>query len=121
MPPARRDNSALLQGTLDKMILRTHQAGSEHGYGIARRIQDTSGDVLRIEEGSLYPALHRMEKRGFIEATWKKSENNRRAKYYRLTPSGKKQLQTDVAAWARLSQAISNVMQGSPAGAARTA
>lgn len=119
MPRISRDQTALLQGTLDMMILRTLQQGSEHGYGIARRIQSTSGDVLRIEEGSLYPALHRMEKRGLIEASWKKSENNRRAKYYRLTSNGRKKLQTDAATWQRLSEAITSVMQSGAAGAAR--
>ena len=101
----------LLQGTLDMMILKTLAAtGPNHGYGIARRIRQVSQDVLQVEEGSLYPALHRLEKRAFLESEWRQSESNRRAKYYRLTPRGRAQLKTEAAEWERLATAINSVM-----------
>jgi PadR family transcriptional regulator, regulatory protein PadR len=101
----------LLQGTLDMLILKTLTVGPMHGYSIVRRIQQVSDDVLQVEEGSLYPALHRMEERGWIEAEWGVSENNRRAKFYKLTRAGRKSLADEESAWARLSEAISKVMQ----------
>lgn len=101
----------LLQGTLDMLILQVLTLGRMHGYAIVRRIQQTTDDVLVVEEGSLYPALHRMQKRGWIEAEWGLSENNRRAKYYHLTPTGKKQLAREVSTWERFSQATSKVLQ----------
>lgn len=101
----------LLQGTLDMLILQVLTLGRMHGYAIVRRIQQTTDDVLVVEEGSLYPALHRMQKRGWIEAEWGLSENNRRAKYYHLTPAGKKQLVREVSTWERFSQATSKVLQ----------
>lgn len=104
----------LLQGTLDMLILKTLTLGSMHGYAIVRRIQQTTNDVLVIEEGSLYPALHRMEKRGLINSSWGVSENNRRAKYYALTPRGIKQLDSEVSMWERLSAATSKVLSLSP-------
>ncbi|HRQ75747.1 MAG TPA: PadR family transcriptional regulator [Phycisphaerales bacterium] len=108
MPPSSRPD--LLQGTLDMMILKTLSSGSNHGYGIARRIRQVSDDVLTVEEGSLYPALHRLEKRGYILAEWKRSEANRRAKYYSLTRTGRAQLRTEAAAWTQLASAIDKVM-----------
>jgi len=101
----------LLQGTLDMLILKSLFAGELHGYDIAERIQQMSDDVLTIQEGSLYPALHRMEERGQIEAEWGLSENNRKAKFYKLTRTGRKQLESETSDWARLSAAISRVMQ----------
>jgi len=101
----------LLQGTLDMLILKSLSSGALHGYDIAERIQQMSDDVLTIQEGSLYPALHRMEERGQIEAEWGLSENNRKAKFYKLTKTGRKQLDSEASDWARLSAAISRVMQ----------
>ena len=105
----------LLQGTLDMMVLKTLAPGPNHGYGIARRIRQTSDDVLRVEEGSLYPALHRLEKRGYLSSEWRRSESNRRAKYYRLTPSGRAQLKKETTAWLELSAAVGRVMGASMA------
>lgn len=107
------DKSELLQGTLDMMILKVLSAcggGGHHGYGIVRRIQQVSDDVLKVEEGSLYPALHRLEKRGFLDSDWRQSESNRRAKYYRLNAKGKTQLKSETANWNRLAAAIDKVM-----------
>jgi transcriptional regulator len=100
----------LLQGTLDLLILKTLSWGSTHGYGIARWIQQVTGDVLRIEEGSLYPALHRLEKRGWIRSDWGLSENNRRAKYYTLTARGRKQLSTEASSWSAFASAVGKVL-----------
>jgi transcriptional regulator len=105
------NRTELLQGTLDMLILKTLTLGPMHGYSIAGRIQQLSDDVLQVEEGSLYPALYRMEKRGWIEAEWGVSENNRRAKYYKLTRAGRKGLAEEETNWARLSEAISKIMQ----------
>jgi PadR family transcriptional regulator PadR len=101
----------LLQGTLDLLILKTLSGGPLHGYAIVERIQQRSEDVLVVEEGSLYPALYRMESKGWITAEWGRSENNRRAKYYALTRAGRKQLEQEVALWRRLSRAIALVLQ----------
>jgi transcriptional regulator len=101
----------LLQGTLDMLILKTLDLGPRHGYSIAERIEQVSNSVLLVEEGSLYPALHRLAKRGWIKAEWGVSENNRKAKYYSLSPAGRKQLQSESADWARLSEAIATVMR----------
>jgi transcriptional regulator len=101
----------LLQGTLDMLLLKSLQLEPLHGYAIARRVQQLSQDVLRVEEGSLYPALHRIEERGWVESEWGTSENNRRAKFYRLTRKGRKQLEAETAEWKRLSLAISRVME----------
>ncbi|MHC4414349.1 MAG: PadR family transcriptional regulator [Planctomycetota bacterium] len=108
MPTAKSPD--LLQGTLDMMILKTLSLGPNHGYGIARRIRQTSEDVLHVEEGSLYPALHRLEKRRYLESSWQRSESNRRAKYYRLTRAGRTRLKTETTAWTHLSSAIGKVM-----------
>ena len=103
--------SDLLPGTLDMLILKTLTRGPMHGYGIADFIQQTSDDVLRVEEGALYPALHRLEIRGLLAAEWGVSDNNRRAKFYRLTPAGRKQLAAESARWSRMAAAIGRIMQ----------
>jgi transcriptional regulator len=100
----------LLQGTLDLLILQTLQWGPRHGYGISQAIRANSGEVLRVDTGSLYPALHRLEKQGWIDAEWKLSENKQRAKYYRLTAAGRKQLQAERSRWKRISEAIARVL-----------
>jgi transcriptional regulator len=100
----------LLQGTLDLLILKTLALEPMHGWGIASRIQQVSKDVLQIGQGSLYPALHRLEYRGWIEAEWASSENNRRAKFYSLTRAGKKQLEAELKDWDRLTGAITLVL-----------
>jgi PadR family transcriptional regulator, regulatory protein PadR len=101
----------MLQGTLDMLILKTLIRGPMHGYAVAEFIQQTSEDVLRVEEGALYPALHRLELRGLLASEWGVSENNRRAKYYRLTAAGRKQLVEDAARWQRMSAAIARIME----------
>jgi PadR family transcriptional regulator PadR len=100
-----------LQGTLDMMILRTLQWGPQHGHGIGLAIRANSNDELRIERGSLYPALHRLERRRWIAAQWQITEHNQRAKYYRLTPAGRRQLVIEASRWNRLVQAIARVMR----------
>jgi PadR family transcriptional regulator, regulatory protein PadR len=106
--------TALVQGTLDMLVLRTLGAGPLHGYAIARSIQRTSNGVLTVEEGSLYPALHRMQRRGWIEAEWGLSEANRKAKYYRLTEAGRARLRVEVKEWKRLTEAIGGVVGSRP-------
>ena len=101
----------VLQGTLTLLVLKTLARGAKHGYGITLHIQQVSKDTLRVEEGSLYPALHRMEEEGWIAAEWGTSENNRRARYYRLTAAGKKQLAEEEKNWERLTQAVGSVLQ----------
>ncbi len=101
----------LLQGTLDVLVLKTLSWGPRHGYAIARWIRQTTEDVLRIEEGALYPALHRMERKGWIEAEWGLSENNRRAKFYQLTPRGRQQLSAESATWTTYAAAVAKVLQ----------
>lgn len=101
----------LLQGTLDMLILKTLALEPVHGYGVAQRIQQISKDVLRVNQGSLYPALRRLERRGWIEAEWGESDNNRRARYYRLTKAGRKQLGEETREWERLAQAVARIMQ----------
>jgi transcriptional regulator len=101
----------LPQGTLDLLILRTVALGPQHGWAISERIQRISNDVLRIQQGSLYPALHRLERRGWIQAKWGASENNRRAKYYELTGSGRKQLEAEESAWRKLIAAVGQVLE----------
>jgi transcriptional regulator len=100
----------LLQGTLDLLILRTLQTGAKHGWAISERIQQISEDVLRVNQGSLYPALHRLEHQGWIKAEWGISELGRRARFYQLTASGRRQLETETDEWARLSGAIGRVL-----------
>jgi PadR family transcriptional regulator len=101
----------LLQGTLDMMILRTLQWGAQHGHGVGQAIRASSQDALQIERGSLYPALHRLERQGWIESEWKITENKQRAKYYRLTRAGRKQLASEQSRWKRLVQAVTRVMR----------
>ena len=100
-----RNKSDLLQGTLDLLMLKTLAAGPMHGWGISLRIQQVSRDVLQVNQGSLYPALHRLEQQGLIEAEWGNSENNRQAKFYQLTKSGRKQLAEETRNWERLADA----------------
>jgi transcriptional regulator len=106
----QRNKSDLLQGTLDMLILKSLTREARHGYAIAEHIQQTSDDVLQVEEGALYPALHRLELRGWLASTWGLSENNRRAKYYRLTAVGRKQLAKETEYWARMAGAIGKVL-----------
>src|SRR5437016_6188480 len=101
----------LLQGTLDMLVLKTLSRGATNGYAIARWIQYTTEDALQLEEGTLYPALYRMERKGWITSKWGLSENNRRARFYSLTSLGRKQLQTETKAWDSVSTAIDKVMQ----------
>jgi PadR family transcriptional regulator, regulatory protein PadR len=105
------DRIELLQGTLDMMILRTLQWGPQHGHGIGQAIRASSLDALQIEHGSLYPALHRLRKQGWIEAEWKITENKQRARYYSLTARGRKQLSAEESRWNRMVEAISRVMK----------
>jgi len=104
----------LLPGTLDMLILKAISLGPLHGYGILLRIQQTSQGLLRIEQGSLYPALYRLHHRGLIDSDWGLSENNRKARYYRLTASGKKRLQEETTRWEQLSLAVTNVLNSRP-------
>ena len=103
--------SDLVQGTLDLLILKILALEPLHGWAIGQRLTQVSGDVLQVSDGSLYPALHKLEQEGWIEAEWKPSENNRRAKYYSLTPLGKEELENEAANWRRLSAAISLVVE----------
>ena len=104
------DKSDLPQGTLDLLILKTVALGPQHGWAISERIQQVSSNALQVQQGSLYPALHRLERQGWIKAHWGVSENNRRAKYYELTRSGRRQLESDTEAWRKLSVAIGQVL-----------
>jgi PadR family transcriptional regulator PadR len=108
MPP---DKSDLLQGTLDMLILKIVALGPVHGYGISRRIRQISKDVLQVQQGSLYPALHRLEKRGWLKADWGESDNGRKAKFYSLSAKGRKQLTAEESNWNRLAVAVSVIMQ----------
>jgi len=108
MRDARAD---LLQGTLDMLILRTVAIGPQHGYGISIRIRQLSHDVLQVNQGSLYPALYRLERRGWIRAAWGDSENNRRARFYSLTPAGRRRLEAETANWDRIAAAIARVLR----------
>jgi PadR family transcriptional regulator, regulatory protein PadR len=108
MAPERID---LPQGTLDLLILRTLSLGPQHGWAVSERVQQVSSDVLRIQQGSLYPALHRLERRGWIKARWGTSENNRRAKFYELTKAGRRQLEIEQDAWQKLTAAVSQILE----------
>ena len=108
---APHTNADQLHGTLDMLVLKTLQTGPEHGYGIAVRLHQLSADVLTVEEGSLYPALYRMEQRGWISSSWGVSDNNRRARYYRLTPAGRRQLAAETDSWKRLAGAVARVLE----------
>jgi transcriptional regulator len=101
----------LPQGTLDLLILKTVALGPQHGWAISERIQQISSDVLQVQQGSLYPALHRLERRGWIKAKWGVSDNNRRAKYYGLTAAGRKQLECEIGDWRKLTLAVSQILE----------
>ena len=103
----------LLQGTLDLLVLKTLSWGPAHGYTVARWIQQLTDDVLQVGEGSLYPALHRLEEQGWVESEWRRSENNRKAKFYKLTTTGRAQLRAESATWSRFATAIAKVLQAS--------
>jgi PadR family transcriptional regulator, regulatory protein PadR len=105
------ESADILQGTLDLLILKTLALEPMHGWGIAQRIQQVSKEVLQVQQGSLYPALYRLERKGLIEAEWGASEKNRRAKYYSLTNAGREQLQKELAEWERLSSAVALILQ----------
>jgi len=111
MPPKKKNADAeMLQGTLDMLILKTLVMGPAHGHTIAHVIEHTSEDFLQVEQGSLYPALHRLEDRGWLSSSWGASENNRKAKFYELTPAGKKQLTVETNRWRQIARAIELVM-----------
>ncbi len=111
MPTSRYQNRIeLLQGTLDLLVLRTLQWGPAHGYAITQRIRTNSGELLQVETGSLYPALHRMEKQGWLASDWGQTSSNQRAKFYRLTPAGKRQLTAEQDRWKQLVTAIAGVL-----------
>ncbi len=109
------DSLDLLRGTLDLMVLKTLSWAPAHGYGIARWIEQCTDDVLQVEEGSLYPALHKLEEQGLIASEWGITEHNRRAKFYRLTAAGKKQLRASYQYWSRFAHAVSRVLETTPA------
>src|SRR6266851_9239227 len=104
----------LPQGTLDLLILKTLALQPQHGWAISERIQQISSDMLQVQQGSLYPALHRLERRGWITAEWGASENNRRAKYYQLTQTGRKQLEVETDAWRKLAAAVGQILDATP-------
>jgi PadR family transcriptional regulator PadR len=106
-----KSKNDVLQGTLTLLVLRTLAHGPMHGYGITLHIHKVSNEILRVEEGSLYPALHRMEQEGWIAAEWRASENNRRARYYSLSAKGRKQLAKEEESWARLTEAVASVLR----------
>jgi PadR family transcriptional regulator, regulatory protein PadR len=111
-PEPYKNRIELLQGTLDMLVLQTLQWGPQHGYGIVQALRLRSGDVLQVETGSLYPALHRLERQGWVQSEWKQSESRQRARYYRITAKGKKQLASDLVRWERIVEAIGSVMYG---------
>lgn len=106
-----KSRTDLMQGTLELLILKTLSRGPLHGYGVARKIHEAVDDLLRVEDGSLYPALYRMEERGWIASAWGVSDNNRRAKFYRLTRAGRKRLDGERANWERVSRAIGRILE----------
>ncbi len=105
-----KTNSDQLHGTLDMLVLKVLLPGPQHGYGIATRLEQLSSDVLQVEEGSLYPALYRMERRGWISSAWAVTENNRRARFYRLTAAGRRQLEAETESWTRLTTAVQSIL-----------
>jgi PadR family transcriptional regulator PadR len=108
---SRNDSRELLQGTLDMLVLKSLQLGAMHGWGITERIESGSGNTFALNQGSLYPALYRLEKQGFIRSEWRQTENNRRARYYALTPAGRRQLAAERENWERLSSAVNLVLR----------
>jgi transcriptional regulator len=106
----KSSKSDLLQGTLDLLILKTLALGPQHGWGISQRIQQISEDVLQVNQGSLYPALHRLEEHGWIDSEWGVSDTNRQAKFYRLTRAGQRQLEVEAAQWARITAAVGRIL-----------
>jgi PadR family transcriptional regulator PadR len=112
---AYKNRVEILQGTLDMLILKTLQWGPQHGYGIVQALRTQSGEVLQVETGSLYPALHRLERQGWVSSEWRQTESNQRARFYQITAAGKEQLAEDHGKWQRMVEAIAAVMQGAPA------
>ena len=112
MPPANRDD--LLQGTLDMLVLKALQLGTMHGWGITERLEEGSRGVFQLNQGSLYPALYRLERQGLVSSSWKMTENNRRARYYALTPTGKRALAVEQEKWERQSHAVNLVLRMTP-------
>ena len=110
MPPRYQNRIELLQGTLDMLILQTLRWGAQHGYAISQAIWNGSGEVFQVETGSLYPALHRLEKQGWVKADWRTTENNQRARFYQLTARGKKELEAQHQRWQQMSNAIASLM-----------
>ena len=110
----KSSKSDLLQGTLDLLILKTLALGPQHGWGISQRIQQMSEDVLQVNQGSLYPALHRLEEQGWIDSEWGVSDTNRQAKFYRLTRAGQRQLEVEAAQWARIIAAVGRILDATP-------
>ena len=108
---AKGQEPAFLPGTLDMLVLKTVSRGAMHGYSIAQFIQEASSDVLKVEEGALYPALHRLEVRGLLKSEWGSSDNNRRAKFYRLTAHGRRELEHEADYWTRVAGAVTRIMQ----------
>jgi PadR family transcriptional regulator, regulatory protein PadR len=106
----------VLQGTLDMLILKTLQWGPQHGYGIVQALRANSGEMLQIETGSLYPALHRLERQGWVRSDWKQTASNQRAKFYRITAAGKKQFAADLGRWQRIVQAVTSIIDREPKG-----
>jgi transcriptional regulator len=113
--PVQIEQVPVLQGTLDMLILKTLAWGPQHGFGVLRHLEQVTGEALHVEEGALYPALHRMHRKGWLEAEWGLSENNRRARYYRLSSAGEKELRQQVRDWSRMVRVISLVLGGAPA------
>lgn len=113
--PAQLDTVPVLQGTLDMLILKSLAWGPKHGFGVLRHIEQVTGEELQVEEGALYPALHRMHRKGWLEAEWGLSENNRRARFYRLSEAGERALRSQVRDWGRMVRVISLVLEGEPA------
>ena len=111
MPESKNPNSEMVQGTLDMLVLRTLITGPAHGHTIAHVIEHSSDNVLEVEQGSLYPALHRLERRGWIKARWGTSENNRKAKFYELTKAGRRELEIEQDAWQKLTAAVSQILE----------
>jgi PadR family transcriptional regulator PadR len=110
-PPPYKNRIELLQGTLDMLILQTLQWGPQHGYAITQAIRMNSGDLLQVETGSLYPALHRLERQKWVRSEWKQTESNQRARFYKITATGKKQLLSDHTRWRQMVDAIASIMQ----------